>query len=108
MSGLKINFDKSEVVVMGVTVEEQQRIACNLNCKVGKFPIYYLGLLLSDSRITTADWGFFTTRVGTRVDPWQGKHHSSADMLVLLNACLTSLVIFSMSLFLLGIGRAHV
>jgi hypothetical protein len=33
MSGLKINFDKSEVVVLGYPPEIQQRIADNLNCR---------------------------------------------------------------------------
>ena len=43
MSGLKINFDKSEVVVLGYSPEEQQRIANNLNCKLSSFLVTYLG-----------------------------------------------------------------
>jgi hypothetical protein len=35
MSGLKINFDKSEVLVMGMSVPEQRRLANLLNCKLG-------------------------------------------------------------------------
>ena len=31
MLGLKINFDKSEIVVLGYLVEEQQRIADSMN-----------------------------------------------------------------------------
>jgi hypothetical protein len=42
MSGLKINFDKSEVVVIGVPPDEQKLIANLLNFKLGKFPIKYL------------------------------------------------------------------
>ena len=49
MSGLKINFDKSEVVVLGFSEEEQQRIADNLNCRLSSFPISYLGMPLSGS-----------------------------------------------------------
>ena len=43
MSGLKINFDKSEVVILGYSAEDQQRIADNLNCKLATFPVTYLG-----------------------------------------------------------------
>ena len=39
MSGLKINFDKSEVVILGYSPEEQRRIADNLNCRLSTFPI---------------------------------------------------------------------
>jgi mannosylglycoprotein endo-beta-mannosidase len=44
MSGLKINFDKSEVVVMGYDPEEQQRIVDSLNCRLASFPVNYLGM----------------------------------------------------------------
>ena len=43
MSGLKINFHKSEVIVLKATIEEQLRAATMLNCKVGSFPFTYLG-----------------------------------------------------------------
>src|SRR4051812_28395107 len=39
MSGLTINFDKSEVMVLGYPEEERQRIAEGLNCKLADFPI---------------------------------------------------------------------
>ena len=55
MSGLKINFDKSEVVVTGVTGVEMRRVANMLNCKLGTFPIKYLGLPVSDRRLCVAD-----------------------------------------------------
>ncbi|XP_073360357.1 uncharacterized protein [Aegilops tauschii subsp. strangulata] len=51
MSGLKINFDKSEVVVLGYSEAEQHRIADNLNCRLASFPISYLGMPLAESRI---------------------------------------------------------
>ncbi|XP_047051186.1 ABC transporter G family member 41-like [Lolium rigidum] len=48
MSGLKINFDKSEVFVTGVTEPEQRRVAHMLNCKLGKLPMKYLGIPRKD------------------------------------------------------------
>ena len=48
MSGLKINFDKSEVVIMGYSTNDQQRIVDNLNCRLAAFPVRYLGKPIRD------------------------------------------------------------
>jgi hypothetical protein len=52
MSGLKINYHMSEVIVMGQSVEIQHRVADMLNCKLGAFPFVYLGLPISDRKLT--------------------------------------------------------
>lgn len=51
MSGLKINYHKSEVFVFVVPEEEQARIANMLNCKNGSLPMTYLGLPISDRKV---------------------------------------------------------
>jgi hypothetical protein len=56
MSGLKINFSKSEAIVTGVTEPEKRRIADGLNCKLGLLPLHYLCLPVSDKRLSVADW----------------------------------------------------
>jgi hypothetical protein len=101
MSGLKINFDKSEAIVTGFSKVEQCRVATALNCKLGSFPFRYLGLPMSDKRLTVADWFFLTEKVGHRVDPWQGLYLTSAGRLELTNSCLSSLPMFAMGLYLL-------
>jgi hypothetical protein len=55
MSGLGINFDKSEVVILGFSLEDQQRIADNLNCRISSFPIMYLWMPIQDTRILIKD-----------------------------------------------------
>uniref|UniRef100_A0A453NLQ1 Reverse transcriptase domain-containing protein n=1 Tax=Aegilops tauschii subsp. strangulata TaxID=200361 RepID=A0A453NLQ1_AEGTS len=49
MSGLTINFDKSEVVILGYPPEEALAIADRLNYHLGTFPMTYLGIPISDS-----------------------------------------------------------
>jgi hypothetical protein len=44
LSGLKINYHKSEAILFGMEEEEQVRIANMLNCKVGSLPMRYLGM----------------------------------------------------------------
>jgi mannosylglycoprotein endo-beta-mannosidase len=104
LSGLKINFLKSEVIVMGAPPSEQARVAQALNCKDGKFPLTYLGFPMSDRTLTMADWEGLIGIVGHHVDPWQGKFMSSAARLTLINSSLSSLTTFTMGLFLLAEG----
>jgi hypothetical protein len=41
MSSLKINYLRSEVIVLDQPREEQQKVADILNCKLGSFPFFY-------------------------------------------------------------------
>jgi hypothetical protein len=45
MFGLKINYQKIEIMAVGSSKEESSYIANMLNCKVGGLPIKYLGFL---------------------------------------------------------------
>jgi hypothetical protein len=76
LSGLKINFLKSEVIVMGASQEEQARVANVLNCKQGAFPFTYLGFPMADRPLTMVEWEGLVGKVGHRVDPWQGRFMS--------------------------------
>jgi hypothetical protein len=84
-----------------MTEATKGRVANMLNCKLGKFPIRYLGLLVSDRSLSIADWGFLMEKVGHRVDPWKGLFLASAGRLELTNSCLSSLPMFAMSMYLL-------
>jgi hypothetical protein len=64
MSELKINFGKSESLVMGVPEPDKLKVANMLNCRLGKFPISYLGMPVSDKKLLVADWDFLTEKVG--------------------------------------------
>ena len=67
------NFHKSEVIVLKATIEEQLRAATMLNCKVGSFPFTYLGLPISDRKLTIEQWNFLVHKLSDRVEPWIGR-----------------------------------
>jgi hypothetical protein len=73
MSGQRINFHKSEMLILGKSKAEQTSIANHLNCKHGSFPLSYLGLPVSDRALTAADWNHLTTKVAKRADLDWGK-----------------------------------
>jgi hypothetical protein len=45
ISGLKINYQKSKVIILGASEEESSQIASWLNCREGSLPLKYLGCL---------------------------------------------------------------
>ena len=51
LSGLKINYHKSEVLLFGYSQIEKERKANMLNCKLGELPIKYLGIPVSDKEL---------------------------------------------------------
>jgi hypothetical protein len=75
LSGLKINFSKSEVIVMGVSQLEQARVARMFNCKEGRFPLSYLGFPIADRKLTIADMTYLVETVGTELTPGRGDIH---------------------------------
>jgi hypothetical protein len=108
MSRLRINFHKSEVMVLGMDQEDGPRIAHMLNCKLGSFPFSYLGLPISDRALTATDWGPLAAKVGKRAEPWMGKLMSSTARLTLNNAYLSSLRLHAMAVCLLGEGQHNI
>jgi hypothetical protein len=101
---MKINFHKSEVIVMGTNPQEQARVARLLNCNQGKFPFTYLGFTISDHKLSIADVEPLVATVGKRAAPWQGRFMCSAARLILIDSCLSSLPLYTMGLFLLVDG----
>nr|XP_051208064.1 uncharacterized protein LOC127323999 [Lolium perenne] len=104
MSGLKINYHKSEVFVLGQRISERNAIANKLNCKLGNFPFLYLGLPISNRKLTLEQWLFLVRKLAAKIEPWVGRLLTSGGRLILSNSCLDNLPIYAMGLFLLHDG----
>ncbi|KAE8818397.1 hypothetical protein D1007_03843 [Hordeum vulgare] len=104
MSVLKINFDKSKVVVLGYSEAEQLRIANNLNCKLATFPILYLGMPLAESRIQVSGFDPLVGRVASRAEPWCGRFTSKGSKSILISSNLASLPMYMMGVYILPKG----
>jgi len=101
LSGLKINFHKSEVFVFGVEQLEKERMANMLNCTLGAWPMKYLGIPLYDNRLGSSAFAGLKEKMVRRLDLWKGKHLSSGGKLILTNTCLSSLPMYTMGFYLL-------
>ena len=55
LSGMKINFDKSDMIGLGLEEEETMLFARLFCCKVGSFPFNYLGIPLHFQKLRRRD-----------------------------------------------------
>ena len=69
MSGLNVNLDKSEIIVMG-RVENVEELAIEFGCKVSKLPSY-LGLPLGARFKEVATWDGVEERLRKRLSTWK-------------------------------------
>lgn len=77
LSGLKINFHKSDVYVFGFSQPEKEEMANMLNCSLGELPLKYLGIPISDSHLGIAAFCDIYNKMRKRLDPWKGKNLTS-------------------------------
>lgn len=92
LSGLKINFHKSEVFVFGFSQPETEEMANMLNCKLGTLPI-------SDRHLGAMAFSDTYDKMRKRLDPWKGKNLTSGGRLILSNSCLSSLPMYTMGFY---------
>lgn len=98
-SGLQVNFHKSSI--HGIHVEDSwiQEAAKSLLCKVGTFPMMYLGLPMGGNTSRLALWNIIIKKIESKLASWKGKLLSMAGRLALIKASIASLPLYFMSLF---------
>ena len=70
MSGLKINYQKSEIFVLEATSEKQKEVADLSNCNIGSFPMKYMGVILDRYYMSSLDFAYVYQKVEKRVPTW--------------------------------------
>lgn len=90
MSGMKINYQKSEVYVLGVGKEEELRIANMLNCKVGDMPFTYLGLPMHTERVGMKEFRPIIQKVEKGLQSWKSGYLTYGGREIKINSCLSS------------------
>jgi hypothetical protein len=71
MSGLKINFEKIEVILIRGDNNVASLYVEIFNCQVGIFPIKYLGVSICPSRLHVIDWARLEEKLANKLDTWQ-------------------------------------
>jgi hypothetical protein len=99
LSGLKINFHKSEVFCYGAAREMEASYTSLFGCNSGDYPFRYLGIPMHHRQLLNSEWSKVEERFQQKLSCWKAKYLSYGGRLVLLNSVLSSLPMFMMSFF---------
>lgn len=69
-SGLKINLQKSKVMVVG-QVPCLREIADIMGCEIAMLPSSYLGLPLGEKHWAAAIWELIVNQLGRKISAWK-------------------------------------
>lgn len=98
LSGLKINFSKSGLIVLGKNSMWTSQMASKLGCNLVELPITYLGIPLANTN-KLATWKPVIEKVRKKLASWKSGLLSKAGRLVLIKSVLNSIPLYYMSLF---------
>ena len=105
MSGMKVNYNKSEVFGFAMDPKWQEEVAKIFGCRVGQLPIIYLGLPVSDIKISKAQLSYVADKANRRLATWKCDSLSSGGKATLINSCLSSLPMYTMGVYQLYEGN---
>ena len=104
LSGLKINFHKSELYCFGKAKDDQEAYCAIFGCEIGTLPFKYLGIPIHYRRLLNREWKPVEDRFEKKLGSWASKMLSYGDCLVLINYVLSSLPMFFLSFFQIPVG----
>jgi hypothetical protein len=76
LSGLKINFRKSEMYCFGEARGLHDEYSAILGCQSGSFPFKCLGIPMHYRKLSNKDWKLVEGRIEKRLSSWKGKYLS--------------------------------
>ncbi|KAK1297873.1 hypothetical protein QJS10_CPB14g00976 [Acorus calamus] len=97
--GLQVNFQKSSITGIHVDNNFMARLAHILSCEVKQFPLLHLGLPLHVARMGKCEWAPLVSRFERRLEGWKSSFLSLGGRLTLIQAVLTNLPIYYLSIF---------
>jgi hypothetical protein len=97
LSGLKINFHKSEIFCYGGAKEFQDEYIEHFGCNVGEYPFRYVGIPMHHRQLLNSEWRKNALEKGCHVG--KANHLSYGGRLTLINLVLSYLLMFMMSVF---------
>ncbi|GKV16979.1 hypothetical protein SLEP1_g27539 [Rubroshorea leprosula] len=104
VSGLKINFNKSQLVELGVEDDWLNKMSWVMCCKKGALPIKYLGITVGGSCKRIAFWKPLVEIFERKLASWKGRYLSLGGRITLINSVLSSLPVFWMSMYVIPKG----
>lgn len=101
ISGLRINRQKSELLLDGGSSSRCREMATEMGIAQGALPIRYLGVPLSPKKMTRSDFQPLLDKIEARFRSWTVKHLSFAGRFQLIQAVIYSTISFWASIFII-------
>ncbi|XP_071689048.1 uncharacterized protein [Rutidosis leptorrhynchoides] len=98
-SGLKVNYNKSNLFGVGVDKKDVEYMANLFGCKVGTFPFTYLGLPIGANMKKSGSWKPVIEKFEKRLSDWKACALLFGGRLTLMNSVLNNLPLYYFSLF---------
>ncbi|GKU98550.1 hypothetical protein SLEP1_g11542 [Rubroshorea leprosula] len=89
VSGLKINFNKSQLIGIGVEEEWLDKMAWIMCCKKGNLPFKYLGIPIGGSCRKISFWELLVEVFHKKLTTWKGKDYKISQLEGWLNGTWT-------------------
>lgn len=97
LSGMRINFFKSELLPFNLEPQQVHEIAHVFGCPVGKLPIKYLGVPLHSDKLRKEDIQPIVDKLIVRIAGWRGRLLAYSSRLILIKTCLASIPVYLLS-----------
>jgi len=104
ISGLKVNFHKSMLYGVNVSVSWLHEAASVMHCKHGILPFLYLGLPIGGDPRKLVFWYPLVERIKKRLSGWKSRNLSMGSRFILLKSDLSSIPIYFLSFFKVPTG----
>jgi hypothetical protein len=97
MSGIKINFQKSEAYCFGNANNNKEAYAEIFTCPIKDLPMSYLGVTIDHKTLNIAHWAKTKEKCEKKLGVWQGRYLSLGGRLTL---SLSNILLYMLSLYL--------
>ncbi|CAH9089943.1 unnamed protein product [Cuscuta europaea] len=99
ISGLRVNYDKSNIFLGGMAIYELDNILSLVDFKAGSFPVKYLGVPLAPLKISVTHFAPLLESISTYISAWNLKTLSYAGRVELIKAVIQGVHSFWLQMF---------
>ncbi|KAL2230901.1 UNVERIFIED_CONTAM: hypothetical protein Sindi_1684500 [Sesamum indicum] len=100
-SGLRLNVQKSHVIISRSAQDWKDQILIIMGFQEGQLPMRYLGLPLLSSRLSISDCQPLLLKIDARINGWEGISLSYAGRIQIIKSVLSAMSIYWASAFIL-------
>lgn len=95
LTGLKVNYGKSQLIPINISQEKAELLANNLGCRIGNFPFTYLGLPMGTTKPRIEDLSPIMNKVERRLSAYS-TWLSYSGRLQMVNSTITPIVTYTL------------